>query len=458
MLKELKRYALVYSGFILALTLLVSIELLAYLNMASLVESDRGETRTYLSIRELDRLLLNLADLERGSYGFVITGDERYLEPYRRARGRIEARLSFLKSLAGEHYVQRKLMEEIEALTWERLSVIEQTIELRRTEGFQAAYEMVITNWGRKVMDAIRERIDEAQREEEQLLRERSEAKVADTEKALNTLLAGGILSLVLLVMVFLFLRKEIVRRAAVERELRKHRDHLEELVAERTKDIESFDYSVSHNLRAPLRSVDGFSQMLLEDYAGKLGEEGEGYLRRIRSSAQYMGQLIEDLLALSRITRKEMQFTKVDLSALARSTVGRLREDNPGRDVETAIQDHIVVQGDERLLQTAVKHLIENAWKYTTLTPGARIEFGMSVESGREIYFVSDNGIGLDMKYAEKIFLPFQRLHDDAIYPGTGIGLSIVKRIIQRHGGTIRVESEPGKGATFYFTLGEER
>jgi signal transduction histidine kinase len=455
-MEELKRYALVYAGFALALSVLAAVEWIAYRNLKEVTEADRRETQTYQVIRELDRFLLVLTDMSSGVYSFVITGKEEYLEPYHRVRDQIEERLLSLRNFRLANPMQQKRLQEVEALTWERLSVMQHTIDLRRTDGFPAAYRMIMTAWDKRVTEKITERVAEAQREEERLLREGVEAKTAETEKTLRALLVGGAMSFVLLLMVIVFLRMELTRRAIAEKELRKHREHLEELIAERTKDIESFDYSVSHNLRGPLRSIDGFSQMLLEDYAGKLGGEGENYLRRIRSSAQYMGQLIEDLLALSRITRKELQITEADLSAIALATVAHLRLDHPGREVETVIQDHIEVHGDETLLKTAVKHLLENAWKYTSPLPGARIEFGMHPEAESTIYFVRDNGIGFDMRFADIIFLPFHRLHDETVYPGTGIGLSIVKRIIQRHGGKIWVESEPEKGTTFYFTLNE--
>ncbi|MHB9029746.1 MAG: sensor histidine kinase [Candidatus Latescibacterota bacterium] len=253
---------------------------------------------------------------------------------------------------------------------------------------------------------------------------------------------------------------EELVRERTSElektnNELRLYRGHLEELVRERTKDMETFDYSVSHNLRAPLRSLDGFSQILLEDYAGKLGKEGEEYLHRIRDSAQFMGELIEDLLALSKITRADIHRTDVDLSALVNGIMEQRRKENPEREVEMIIQEGVFVNGDFRLLHSAMEHLLENAWKFTSQTQNAWIEFGSKLKDGKTIYYVRDNGVGFNMQYYDKLFLPFHRLNADQQFPGTGIGLSIVKRIIDRHGGEIWAESEPGEGATFYFTLG---
>jgi PAS domain S-box-containing protein len=221
-------------------------------------------------------------------------------------------------------------------------------------------------------------------------------------------------------------------------------------------RELEAFSYSISHNLRGPLRSIDGFSQILMDDYSANLDEQGRDYLTRIRASAQRMGQLIEDILTLSFITRKSMSFKEVNLSTLAQTVLENFRKAEPGRKVETIIPKGIMARGDESLLTMVMQNLFGNAWKYTVHQPLARIEFGEIRENSRTVYFVRDNGIGFDMQYAEKLYAPFFRLHTDDKFPGTGIGLAIAHRIIERHGGNIWAESELGKGATFYFTLGE--
>ena len=252
-----------------------------------------------------------------------------------------------------------------------------------------------------------------------------------------------------------------LIERIRSEEELAQYREHLEDLVAERTvelsainQELEAFSYSVSHDLRAPLRSMDGFSQVILEDYGDRLDETGKGYLRRIRDASQRMGELIDDILELSRIGRSELHKEKVDLSELVRSITDTLQVGQPERSVEVIVQEGIVGQGDKRLLTIALENLLGNAWKFTTNESKAKIEFGVREQDGDTVHFVHDNGVGFDMKYAEKLFTPFQRLHSDKDYPGTGIGLSTVQRIIRRHGGKIWVEAETGKGATFYFTL----
>ena len=251
------------------------------------------------------------------------------------------------------------------------------------------------------------------------------------------------------------------IERKQAEVELQKHRDHLEELVEQRTteltavnKELESFSYSVSHDLRAPLRGIDGFSQALLEDYPDKLDEQGKEYLQRVRSATQRMGELIDDMLNLSRVTRSEMRCETVDLSTLARTFTAELQKTQPGRQVEFVITEGLNVNGDARLLRVVLQNLLGNAWKFTGKKPKARIEFGVTRHEEKPVYYVRDDGVGFDMTYVGKLFAPFQRLHSAEEFPGTGIGLATVQRVILRHGGTIWAEGAVGKGATFYFTL----
>jgi signal transduction histidine kinase len=224
--------------------------------------------------------------------------------------------------------------------------------------------------------------------------------------------------------------------------------------IAAAHKELENFLYAVSHDLRAPLRSIDGFSLALLEDYDAKLDDEGRDCLRRVRDAAQNMGVLIEDLLQLSRATRGEMNIEPVDLSALAESALQRLRASAPGREVTAAIEPGVTGYGDARLLQTLMDNLLSNAWKFTGRTGHALIEFGGERRDGELLCRVHDNGAGFDMAYADKLFAPFQRLHSPTQYPGTGIGLATVKRIVARHGGRVWAEAAKDRGATFHFTL----
>ena len=254
---------------------------------------------------------------------------------------------------------------------------------------------------------------------------------------------------------------KELVTRIRTLLNAVHQRRQAQEALAQRAdelatinKELESFSYSVSHDLRAPLRRLDGFSEALLEEYGEKLDEDGKDMLQRIRAGSQRMGQLIDDLLNLSRLSRSELRHERVNLSAVAGSVAAELRKRDPDRQVELRIADNLKADGDPQLLRIALENLLDNAWKYTSKQPHATIEFGLSRDNEESSFFVRDDGVGFDMQHADKLFAPFQRLHTANDFAGTGIGLATVQRIVRRHGGRIWTEAKVNKGATFHFTL----
>ncbi len=220
-------------------------------------------------------------------------------------------------------------------------------------------------------------------------------------------------------------------------------------------RELEAFNYSVAHDLRAPLRAIDGFSHVLLEDYEKTIDAAGQRYLHRVRDAAQNMGRLIDSLLALGRVTRVSLRDQQVDLSELARAAAERLKESQPDRIVEFVIGDGLTEKGDSALLGAAIENLLSNAWKFTRNQPNARIEFGSMKEGGQTAYFVRDNGAGFDMAFSSKLFGVFQRLHTPSEFEGTGVGLATVQRIVRRHGGRVWAEGKVGEGACFHFTFG---
>lgn len=251
-----------------------------------------------------------------------------------------------------------------------------------------------------------------------------------------------------------------IIGASAIARDITEDKQAEEELKKAKAaaelanRELEAFSYSVAHDLRAPLRAISGFSEILLGEHKEALDERGQEYLRRMAAAAERMGHLIDALLGLSRVTRTEPRKERVDLSKIAGSVIENLRVASPDRKVDVVIPEGIVTVGDPQLLRAVLENLLGNAWKFTSKRDGARIELGVTKADGKPAYFVTDNGAGFDMSYAGKLFAPFQRLHAQTAFPGTGIGLATVQRIVHRHGGRIWAESEAGKGATFFFTL----
>ncbi len=255
----------------------------------------------------------------------------------------------------------------------------------------------------------------------------------------------------------------DVTKQEQARIEIERLNRDLDQRVKERTadlssanKELESFAYSISHDLRAPLRGIDGFSQMALEEYGDKLDVQGRGYLERVRAAAQRMGSLIDDILELSRVSRLAMGRNQVDLSKLATELLDEMRQSDPGRRVETAIAPDCLAEGDRQLLRILLQNLLENAWKYTARQADARIAFGKErLDTGETAFFVRDDGVGFDMQYADRLFAPFQRLHKPEEFAGSGIGLATVARIVHRHGGRVWVESAIEQGTTLRFVLG---
>jgi light-regulated signal transduction histidine kinase (bacteriophytochrome) len=320
----------------------------------------------------------------------------------------------------------------------------------RQTDGFKAAQKLIASGRPRELVDQLRESLKKMGDEERSLLQHRLLTDEISQRRliiACATLLAVVILTVGL---GLLRLRRELRLRQMLAEELKRKTIELQTS----NKDLESFSYSVSHDLRSPLRAIDSFALMLEQDYATKLDEEACRYIRVIREGAQKMGRLIDDLLAFSRMGREPINAASVDLRAGAERAVKEVLVAHTGTWPELLVHELPPARGDAALLHHVWVNLIGNAVKYSSKTPAPRIEIGGCIQGTEAVYFVKDNGAGFDMRYADKLFGVFQRLHGADEFPGTGVGLAIVKRVISRHGGRVWGESEPDNGAKFFFTL----
>jgi signal transduction histidine kinase len=462
---------LLLRAILLPVVLLLLLTAVLWWEVDDLLGTQEGARRSQVTLNQVEHVRLLLIDRETGMRGYLLTGDPAFLEPYQVAEQRLpQALVELEESLAG-HPEQRTWMERLRAqrTEWEGVA----TEMLSRFQEGEDWLSLMRSGAGKDRMDALRATLDSIASEERQRASRRGEV----AERGARTVLAAGLpWALFVGVLLAWFSRRQLLsliqdyesslgRVVAQADALRASEARLEARVAQRTaeltaanQELESFSYSVSHDLRAPLRAIDGFSQALREDEAGRLSPDSVLLLDRLQAAVTRMGQLIDDLLRLSRVTRAELRREPVDLGALAGSVLAELRQREPGRDVTISVQPGLTARGDPRLLRVLLENLLDNAWKFTSKRSGAHIEFFSETAQGELHYAVRDNGVGFDMAHASKLFSPFQRMHKASAFPGTGIGLATAQRIVHRHGGHIEADATPGVGATFRFTLQEKR
>ena len=428
-------------------------------------------------ITQVERVLSTSLDAETGNRGFLLTGDESYLEPYNIAIRALPLELDKLQSLISDNPSQQGRMRDLRNTLNQRLALLQEGIDLRRVRSVTGMGALVVSGTGKAHMDRVRSLADEMEAEEQKLLAIRASAAASSDRRARLAVGLASALDLVLIVLIFRYFARERDIRIQTERaaenlaisrrqleinatEITALMATLEERVRQRTaelentnRELEAFSYSVSHDLRAPLRTIDGFSLALEEDYAGVVDAVGRDYIQRVRSGVQRMGQLIDALLQLSRITRAEIVREDFDLSDLALSVAANLRDENPGRNLTINVQPGMHANADPKLLRVALENLLGNAVKFSARKPETLIDFAW--DESQHAWFVRDNGAGFDMYYSEKLFNAFNRLHGDKDFKGSGIGLATVARVIRRHHGRIWADSQVDHGATFWFTLG---
>jgi len=468
---------------------------LAFRSVDVLLESEFWVQHTLEVIGQVERIMSSAKDAETGNRGFLITGQDAYLAPYTQAVAELPAEVDRFKQLTSDNPVQQANAREMRAVLDQRLALLKQGIAERRSgdvdNDFQA---LTLSGTGKVEMDHLRTIADHMESAEQSLLILREAAAKEASLRARLTIGLASAMDFLLIILMFRYLQRERAMRVdselAAERlaaaraqsefnaiearayatraeasaaEIQLLNATLEERVRLRTaelettnRELEAFSYSVSHDLRAPLRTIDGFSLALEEDYTEAVDDVGRDYIRRVRTGVQRMGQLIDALLQLSRITRQELVREPFDLSEIAESVAADLQQSDPERELTFHIESGLPVNADPKLLRVALENLLGNAVKFSARVACPVIEVGWDPAArDRGAWFIRDNGAGFDMFYAAKLFNAFNRLHGDKDFKGSGIGLATVARVVRRHHGDIWADSVVGRGATFWFTLG---
>ena len=451
--------------------------LFAFQSVENLRQNQAWVEHTWQVIYQVERILTSEKDAETGFRGFLISDNTAYFSPYLTAQRDLPGELDEFGRLTADNPRQQARLVEMHALLDERMSLLKQEIELRRSGNSDLARIMAESEAGKAQIEHLRRLGDEMETEERQLLEGRTATARASVWRARLTIVFSSLLDLLMIGLISVHFVRERGRRIESElqavrldaaraqaeanaEEVRVLNATLEERVRQRTvelettnKELEAFSYSVSHDLRAPLRTIDGFSLALAEDYSDVVDDTGRDYIGRVRTGVQRMGMLIDALLQLSRITRAEIVREPFNLSDLARQVASNLKDENPGRDLEFQVEDGLRADADPKLIQVALENLLGNAAKFTGKVEHAVVKFGW--DPAQAAWCVADNGAGFDMHYASKLFNAFNRLHGDKDYKGSGIGLATVARVVRRHGGRIWADSVVEHGATFWFTLG---
>ncbi len=462
------------TGFALAVIILIFSGWLSYYNIRRLWENGGRVTRTHELINDLEQTVKTLVDAETSQRGYIITGDKNYLDPYISALRTSKDNFDQLEKLTADNPAQQALLAKLRKTVEARLAAFRDGIAARDAEGFEGGQRVVLTGTGKREMDNIRAQVAEMQQVEEVLLKMRQDESRHSYQTTIGTHLATTLLGLVLVGSAYFLATRELrTRRAGIEA-LSRANDELEERVATRTADLgeaneslrrsnrelEQFASVASHDLQEPLRKIQAFGDRLKTRCSAELGEQGSDYLERMLASAGRMRSLIDALLSYSRVTTKAQPFAPVNLETTASEVVSDLEAQIHRSGGRVELEDLPTLEADPLQMRQLLQNLIGNALKFARPgeAPLVRVKSRPLGPNGSEIPLcevsVSDNGIGFEEVYLDRIFELFQRLHGRQEYEGTGMGLAIVRKIVERHGGSITAKSTPGEGATFLVTL----
>jgi signal transduction histidine kinase len=451
------RGALIRAAFLSALALTAGIAVLAYYVMRGNAERTHWVDHTYETILATDSLRMDHQAAGASARGYLLTGEPLFIEPYRKASAALQADLDKLANLVQDNPAQSKRVEDLRQLSAIRLATFDGMLAQKRTAAAIPVPRLTAQLLqSTRSMDDVNALTDAVTDEENRLLTERREQAAHGGQLTLWVIAVGDLTSLTVLLVCFGLLLSENRSRRRAEARARLLNATLSEhnaLLESSNRELEGFSYTISHDLRSPLRAIDGFSELLERRYGGKLDPEALRLLAVVRDNSRRMAVLIDDLLEFSRLGRRALQMEEVDMQALAQGCVAEVLQTVQTR---PAVEMGLLppCRGDRSLLRQTWVNLVGNAVKYSSRNPAARVEIAGRSGDGENIYSVRDNGVGFDMQYYDKLFGVFQRLHAEEDFPGTGVGLAITMRIVTKHGGRLWADAVPGRGAVFHFSL----
>ncbi|HSH98402.1 MAG: CHASE3 domain-containing protein [Methylophilaceae bacterium] len=443
---------LISAGIVLAFVLLIVISVISYSRTSQFLLSSRWVDHTYTVLSQINLLFSELKDAETSQRGFLLTNDEKFLEPYNKAVSNLPETIQRLKTLTKDNFDQQDDIALFEELANRKLLFLEQAINMQRQYAWKGNDDILNTlQGGKKTMDELRMNIQRMTLREEKLLDQRAELEKSHAVSTERWIFFGNLAAILLILISFCLLRQQIKERINAQRRAEKTALQLEVT----NKELESFSYSVSHDLRSPLRAIDGYSRMFEEDYSDKVDDEGKRMLGVVRANSKKMRMLIDDLLDFARTGRQAMERDEINMGQLVDEVwVEVLSAEQPNPSLQFYKHHLHPVLGDPVLLKQLLSNLLSNAVKYSSTKEHPKVEITSIEKDGEITYQIHDNGVGFDMRYYKKLFGVFQRLHTADEFPGTGVGLAIVQRIILRHNGRVWAESEIGVGSTFSFSL----
>lgn len=447
----------IYVGFFIIFIAFILLGLTSSQGLIRLMETHKEQIIIQERIKNLEYLIVDLLGAETGGRGYVITADEHYLEPFYAAEQKYK---SYIDTLQVEKLTpdQKVRLREVEDLANQKISYVREMVKLRKQQGLQKASQYISIDKGKEIMDHIRRQVNDMIHAEMKYSRTQADLNEKHSSWTLLALIWGTLIAAFSLASCFVFYRRNDVRRIAAESRIADLNKELQIKLKETetlNKEMESFSYSVSHDLRAPLRAMAGFGNILLEDLSSKLGPSDVDYLKRIVAASEKMSRLIDGLLVLSRLSRAHTKREMVDVLLIVENLTKDFERVEGYRHVTFKFEAGKKIWADEILFQLLLQNLIGNAWKFTSKQESPKVEIGSFIKEKHTVFYVKDNGAGFDMKYVDKLFGTFQRLHFEHEFQGTGIGLATSRRIVNMHNGEIWAEGKKNEGAAFYFYFG---